>query len=950
MKGILYLISALLLSGFVQCANNNDDPFQFLLNSNQVIFLPEYYVPGPESDPASITNSLELLINLSERTVYCSFLDVNVPGVVDALLAAKHRGVDVRIGLEADSKTSVGFDAMWSSFTLDGRDREMWLGNESSGSVNYLNLCVGDRTRIWFSTVPPVQERTGQEVSYSVYMQSPEDGIARKFNTEMDLVTHGSFGGDKQKLDRRNYWLVNDAPLGVYFTPAERTLSDFTIERVIDAQQSVRVFASDFQSNRTDTSDFRQTGDLAWHLNRLNVSRGITGTLNAFKQTDYSAEDENGTDFKDYWNLSTSTPGPNSLYYLYKNGREVKLTPYGKGNGLNILMIDTETRSPMALVASHPFSGQAESSHDGFFLVIEYRPWVTELSNFLARIESTAVSPPSLSGDTASVREVVISELLWMGSVNRNGEASSYEFVEIYNNSSRPVNLTDWKIECGSNGTFSDAFVFSHANEASRAFIGPGQYFVFTDDTNTSSPPNGNAYVRNPDLKIDNTGSDAIPDDADQCRLMDRAGNVIDTAGQSGVPFITRPDHLGKIDADSGAIRSMERRDFNAPGDSIESWNTNTHSRAVQNGNLHADFAGQDDISRPGTYATPGYRNSVPGTVPDYEGPARGLKINEIQYTAGTDWFIEIYNAGDQPVDLAASRVHYIRDSGCDLSNGITTAEPLTGSIAPGGYYLIARGSEAGSADLSTGASFSTSDCIAIGLGDSIAAPTDDRVIDWVSFNPSVQENSVHLTLSGGDSYSRCPSDGTDTDVNTSDFALQGSTPGSANVCVEPVGNFYSTSLESGDPVFVKESGAGDFSIGSCPGTLAARSGSQGFTNTTLTTSTTGRDIRSGCIALPNDRQVRLQYYGAADPAALINTRGEFFYYTDSSCSSAASTTGDLLGSSLSLNSASYQAFTAQAQPPADATHIRIRIRMWYTSGGSSSGDWCIDDVTLEGL
>ncbi|MCB1170452.1 MAG: lamin tail domain-containing protein, partial [Leptospiraceae bacterium] len=763
----------------VSCTGNGSDPFAFLINGRQETYLPIYSLPGKASRGGEIEASLANLITLSRTSVYCSFFDVNSPSVVNALMLKKAGGLDVRVGLSSRAQNGVGYERLSSVLTTSGRSRELWI-SDSSGE-NHLNVCVGDRTRVWLSTVPPMRERLESEAAYSAYFQSDEDGLARKFNVEMDLVTHGSFGPNKQRLDRRNYWLISDASIGAYFNPAEKTLSNFMIPRIADATSSIQVFGSEFFSNSRDGSGFRKEGDLAFELLKSGVPPpDIVGTFYGFRAEDIAASDETPGDFEAYWNIDTSHTDPNSLFYLFRKGKNVRILPHGTINGMNFVLIDAATRRPQLYVASHPFSGDAESKTDGLFLDLEYGPYVVDFANFFAALDAMAVSPPSGSGDAASAREVVISEILWMGGRKRTGDASSYEYVELYNNSDRTINLTDWKIECGENGAFADAYVLSSANEANRLIIGPGQYIVITDDTAASG--DDNSYVRIVHTKVDNAGSDAIADLSDQCRLVDSSANVIDTAGESGKPFILYPDQAGKVDGDSGAVRSMERTDTSADGANLSNWHTNSHSDSLENGNILVSFAGHDTRS-PGTFGTPGFRNSSVSAVPSYRNPARDLKINEFYYNASTDYWVEIYNSGSSTIDLAAQRVYFIRDSDCDLTNGVTTATALTGQIAPGSFFLLSRDSAvlAGSADQTTAAALNGDDCIALIFGSAIADAADNRTIDFLGFdNSGSKENGSTIALPSGSAVSRC-SDGTDTDVNASDFSAQTATPKASN-------------------------------------------------------------------------------------------------------------------------------------------------------------------------
>jgi predicted extracellular nuclease len=156
---------------------------------------------------------------------------------------------------------------------------------------------------------------------------------------------------------------------------------------------------------------------------------------------------------------------------------------------------------------------------------------------------------------------------------------------------------------------------------------------------------------------------------------------------------------------------------------------------------------------------------------------------------SGATWkndFVELYNAGDEAVDLSGWSVQYASATGTSWQR-----TNLSGTVAPGGYYLVqeARGS-GGSQDLPTpdasgGISMSgTSGKVALvhgtttlsGCGaDCSVAPT---VHDFVGFGSAndFEGTASAGTLSNTTSANR-DSAGTDTDRNNVDFQVGEPTP-----------------------------------------------------------------------------------------------------------------------------------------------------------------------------
>ncbi|HNL01811.1 MAG TPA: lamin tail domain-containing protein, partial [Leptospiraceae bacterium] len=194
---------------------------------------------------------------------------------------------------------------------------------------------------------------------------------------------------------------------------------------------------------------------------------------------------------------------------------------------------------------------------------------------------------------TANQMEVVLSEINWMGSYDPSGSNSSSEYIELYNTTSRNINISGWVVQCGNGGAFATTVMTAPA----QTVIGPGQFMVFAQST--SNPLAQYHYQVG--------GWGAIPNTiTDQCRLTDGAagGNtVVDVAGVSGVAFTSIPARLGVNDSTNLVKRSMERTDLRASGANTTNWHSNSNSSYLQNLNFNSDRIDN-------TFGTPGYANS----------------------------------------------------------------------------------------------------------------------------------------------------------------------------------------------------------------------------------------------------------------------------------------------------------------------------------------------------
>ena len=212
----------------------------------------------------------------------------------------------------------------------------------------------------------------------------------------------------------------------------------------------------------------------------------------------------------------------------------------------------------------------------------------------------------------------------------------------------------------------------------------------------------------------------------------------------------------------------------------------------------------------------------TPAAADEPDGP--NVVINELYARGGsanqpyTNKFVELYNPTDEPVSLEGLSLQYQSATG---TGARVTA--LTGSVPPGGYYLIGGSSNGGTGDAlpapdvsDTGLDLQGSNgtVALIESAESIALPTgdvtqagDERIIDLVGYGTSnTWEGSGTAETSGGN---RTPqaitrTDGVDTDDNRADFTIT-ATPTPVNSAGETGGGGEEPEPEPGEVVPIAE-------------------------------------------------------------------------------------------------------------------------------------------------
>jgi hypothetical protein len=242
----------------------------------------------------------------------------------------------------------------------------------------------------------------------------------------------------------------------------------------------------------------------------------------------------------------------------------------------------------------------------------------------------------------ASVRDVVISEVAWMGTQ----ASANDEWIELYNTTSAPIDLTNWKIISLTDN--SPNFTINSPS-CSNVVIPPYGFFLL-ERTN-------DATVK--DIAADCIYTGSLVNSGEALVLQDSLGNIVDTANGDGGPWPA---------GTTSPRATMERIDPKAP-DSDTNWDTND--------GVHRNGLDANDNPINGTPKAPRQRASY---------APRDVVISEVawmgtQASANDEW-IELYNNTSQDISLAWWRL--------EAADG-TPSIVLSGTIPAHGFFLLER-------------------------------------------------------------------------------------------------------------------------------------------------------------------------------------------------------------------------------------------------------------------
>ncbi|MBB3159158.1 5'-nucleotidase [Microbacterium proteolyticum] len=178
--------------------------------------------------------------------------------------------------------------------------------------------------------------------------------------------------------------------------------------------------------------------------------------------------------------------------------------------------------------------------------------------------------------------------------------------------------------------------------------------------------------------------------------------------------------------------------------------------------------------------------------LPAFAADGPRVVINEAYLKGGSadaffnQKFVELYNAGDTPQDLSGWSLQYRSAGSADAPTGANT-QRLSGSIVPGGYYLIGL---PGNNNGANGATLPTADVISGGLNPSgtngqlflanvtepVALPAgsvaDSRVVDFLGYGSAASFETQAATVEGpnGTANALSRTGFVDTNDNSLDF------------------------------------------------------------------------------------------------------------------------------------------------------------------------------------
>jgi uncharacterized protein (TIGR03437 family) len=372
---------------------------------------------------------------------------------------------------------------------------------------------------------------------------------------------------------------------------------------------------------------------------------------------------------------------------------------------------------------------------------------------------SPSPSPiPTATPTPTPNQPVVISEFR-----TRGPSGASDEFVEIYNMSTEPLDISGWKIRSSSN----TGVVTSRLSINSSTVIGGHSHFLAINSTDYSGAVSGDqSYTSG--MANDGGLALTLPDDT----IVDQVGFSSGSAFREGM-------HLAPLPSD--ANQSYERK----PGGGIGSTKDTQDNFSDFQLLTPSDPQNSQSPPTPGPSPQPSPSPSpLPSPIPSPTPSPSKVVISQIFGGGGNSGalyrndFIEIFNSGQTEVSLEGWSVQYASATATAWS--VTNLTSVV--LAPGQYYLIqeASGGSNGTALLAdatgTIAMAAPSGKVALVKNTTAlvgACPNDANIVDLVGYGSTVncfEGMGPAATPSNTNSIRRIANGCSDTQNNAADF------------------------------------------------------------------------------------------------------------------------------------------------------------------------------------
>jgi phosphatidylserine/phosphatidylglycerophosphate/cardiolipin synthase-like enzyme len=203
----------------------------------KLYFTSPQYPDTPETRVGLVEQGLVETINQAQQTLDIAIYELNLESVAGAILAARDRGVAVR--LVTDSDTLAEEDAL---IRLQ-KERIPIVADERS-SIMHNKFVIIDGRAVWTGSWNFTRNDTFRNNNNAIYIESPE--LARNYTAEFEeMFSQKAFGPTSPANTTFARLQIGDTLLETCFSPEDKC-DELLTARINEAQQSIRFMAFSF--------------------------------------------------------------------------------------------------------------------------------------------------------------------------------------------------------------------------------------------------------------------------------------------------------------------------------------------------------------------------------------------------------------------------------------------------------------------------------------------------------------------------------------------------------------------------------------------------------------------------------------------------------------------------------------------------------------------------------
>lgn len=534
--------------------------------------------PGRDQDTLidkKVDDELVQLIDGAERYMYLAVYNFNKTSVVQAVLRAFQRNIDVRVVGDIDEFYASGYQTMYLN------NINMTLGNASG--IQHNKFAVVD-DRFVFMGTGNISETDMVNNNNNWYIIENAQ-LVKLYKDEFLQMHNGLFAAQKRQRSASTQIILNNNPFELYFSPYQ---GDEAMDRIIalveSATTSIHYMIFAHTHDELNAAMIRMARHRGIPVYGIHDSTFVSGVSEEAPKI-YSAGFNNDG--------SLNPTGP----FIRWDGNEstkIKNNPaHGGKMHCKTVLIDAGTPNAKMATGSFNWSNNAINNNDENVVIVNQARVVNTIYDQFKGawgIANDMALRVQRRGHTANVGDVLISEVGWAGSTDGSGLDSGDDFIEILNNSGAPIDLSHWAVQWGTNDkrnlypvpdphnwyyeSKNSCAGFSEYLTPKPNIICPGQTRLFYNKKPSAFAETGadelitynedGAAIRDSTggslttehLKFSGTKNFRISNSAFRIRLYDTAMNLIDQAGDGG----TAPGGFTSDFTSPKQTFSMERR------------------------------------------------------------------------------------------------------------------------------------------------------------------------------------------------------------------------------------------------------------------------------------------------------------------------------------------------------------------------------------------------------